>query len=332
MIRFIVLAVVLVALIALPVYAQQSGLTLEGVSSRIDVLFTGQTYLTQRIAALETAVAISSQQQAVVLATPIPTATHLPLPTQTFTPIPTPTSEPTETPTREPSATPTRIPSITPTPTTASASVTADRRLSLRRAPGNSSIVAYIALNNQFEVIGKNLDGSWVHVNYNGQIGWLQASYAKGVSNLSIVSTPTPLPSPTSRPTRTPIPTATMEVLSQEAWDYMIEFTKRETIGLGRNPDNYTDEQYDEWTGTFVTKMREAAENCDMDFLDIAKIIDEEALLLEETGIPKRLDAGARWDFTQLLTEWWDETVESSCKRKIIGRRLWIVANYGDEE
>ena len=85
MIRFVALAVVLVALIALPVYAQQAGLTLEGLSSRIDVLFSGQQYLTHRIAALETAVAISSQQQAVFLATPVPTATPIPLPTQTFT-------------------------------------------------------------------------------------------------------------------------------------------------------------------------------------------------------------------------------------------------------
>ena len=39
MIRLVILTVVLIVVIAIPVYAQQTGLTLEGLSSRIDVLF-----------------------------------------------------------------------------------------------------------------------------------------------------------------------------------------------------------------------------------------------------------------------------------------------------
>ncbi len=99
---------------------------------------------------------------------------------------------------------------------------------------------------------------------------------------------------------------------------------------MGRNPDNYTDQQYDDWVCMLTAKLREAAENCDMGLMELAEVIDSEALLLEETGIPERLDAAARWDFLRTLTEWWDETVETSCQRKIAGRRLWIVANYGD--
>ena len=112
----------------------------------------------------------------------------------------------------------------------------------------------------------------------------------------------------------------------------MIEFAKRDTLGMGRNPAHYTDRQYEEWTGMLVARIREAAKNCEMDFMDLAKAIDEEALLLEETGIPKRLDAAARWDFARTLTEFWDESIDTSCKRRIAGRRLWIVANYSDDE
>lgn len=106
MIRSFVIAAPLVALLALPVYAQQSGLTLEGLSSRvealtkrIEVLFAGQEYMTYRMNALETVVALSSEQVAIVVvtatpistATPIPTITpipSLPPPTPSFTPAP----------------------------------------------------------------------------------------------------------------------------------------------------------------------------------------------------------------------------------------------------
>ena len=326
MFRFIALAVVLVVLVALPVYAQQSGLTLEGVSSRIDVLFAGQTYLTQRIAALETTVAISSQRQVVAL----PTSTHTPVPsspTQTFTPIPTPIPQPTKTATMEPS--------VTPTPRPAQALAVVIRRQMLRRGPGtNHAVIDTVSAGDEFDILGKNMNGTWWQVEYEGQPAWISDSHvdAFNTERITIVATPTPLPSPTVADTPTPNPTVTIESLSQEAWEYMKGFAKRDTIGMGRNPDNYTDKQYEEWMGMLTTKLREAAKNCDMDLMELAKFIDEEALLLEETGIPERLDAAARWDFLRTLTEWWDESVKSSCERKIVGRRLWIVANYGDEE
>ncbi|MXZ22470.1 MAG: SH3 domain-containing protein [Caldilineaceae bacterium SB0665_bin_25] len=314
--RSIAVTFVLVVLVALPVYAQQSGITLESLSARIETLVAGQQYVLQRVAALETTVAVQAQPAVmVVTSTPIPSDT----------PIPTSTPEPTETVTREPSA--------TPAATAMQRRITVDRRLSLRRGPGNShSIVIYVERNSQLEILGRNLAGSWIQVSYNDEIGWLPARYADDVTSIPIVATPTPLPKNTVAPTGTPVPTATTEALSQEAWEYMIEFAKRDTLGMGRNPAHYTDRQYEEWTGMLVARIREAAKNCEMDFMDLAKAIDEEALLLEETGIPKRLDAAARWDFARTLTEFWDESIDTSCKRRIAGRRLWIIANYGDDE
>lgn len=330
--RWIITVVVLVALIALPVYAQQSGLTLEGLSSRIDVLFSGQQYLTNRIAALETAVAISSQQQVVmvVTATPIP-PTPLPTATQpppaTYTPVPTRTPRPTATATRRPSAT------FTPVP--AQAMVVVIRRQMLRRGPGtNHAVIDTVSAGDEFDILGKNMNGTWWQVEYEGQPAWISASHvdAFNTDRIAIVSTPTPLPSPTVADTATPVPTATTEVLSQDEWELMMELAEKDIEGMGRDPDIYTTAQMRSMASNLTTELRKAAENCGMDLMELARIIDSEALLLEETGIPKRLDAAARWDFIRTLTEYWDESVKSSCERKIVGRRLWIVANYGEEE
>ena len=320
--RSITLAVILAILIAVPVLAQ-SGVSLESLSARVDSLFQGQAYLNSRINALETSVAVGQRQIVVV-----PTATPIPSSTPSFTPIPTSIPEPTETATMEPSAT------FTPTPP-AEAKLRVEIRVQLRRGPGtNHAVVGTVEAGSVFTITGRNLNRNWWQVDHEGTLAWVQNQYVTtAYSHLAkVVATPTALPSPSPKPTNTPVPTATTEVLSQDEWEYMMEFTKRDTIGMGRNPDNYTDEQYDNWTSTLITTIKEAAKNCGMDFIELAKIIDEEALLLEETGIPKKLDAAARWDFARTLTEFWDETVESSCKRKVVGRRLWIVANYGDDE
>ncbi len=334
--RFIALAVVLVPLIALPVYAQQSGLTLESLSTRIDVLFSGQQYLTHRIAALETAVAISSQQQIVMVVTatpipptPLPTATQQP-PTQTYTPVPTLTlaPEPTETATMEPSATP--RPTFTPTP--ASARVTSDRRLSLRRGPGNShSIVAYVEVNNQFEVIGRNIAGSWIQVNYNGKIGWLPARYAKDVDSIPIVATPTPLPKNTVAPTRTPVPTATTESISQEHWEILIEAVRKDMLALGYSPTNYSEEQIKDWAGDHGVNMITAMKKCRLSFSELAEIIEENAQLLDETGIPKREEFGSRWDLVSALAEYRSEDDPRSCLAYTEGRRRYLIDYYEKE-
>ena len=322
--RSITLAVILAILIAVPVLAQ-SGVSLESLSARVDSLFQGQAYLNSRINALETSVAVGQRQIVVV-----PTATPIPSPTPSFTPIPTSIPEPTETATMEPSATPTRTPSVTPTPTQASARVTADRRLSLRRAPGNSSIIAYINLNNQFEVIGKNLDSSWMQVNYNGQIGWLQARYAEGVSNVPIVSTPTPLPKPTVRPTDTPVPTPTMTKMSDVDWELILTSIKQDLEGSGRNPESESFEQLKIWVDERIPQVNTASKKCDLSVEELFEMMEPHALRIEESGLTVKNDWWARWSFTGVLADR-EEGKSGSCNWYLEGYVEWLLDQEKDE-
>lgn len=325
--RSFALAVVLIILIVIPAYAQQAGLTLEQLAGRIDVLFAGQTYLTQRIVALETAVAIAQQQAIVVpTVTPIPPS---PTPSQTHTPTPSP--EPTVTATTEPSATPsatpswTFTPSVTPTPTPVSARVTADRRLSLRRGPGNNhSIVVYVELNNQFEIIGRNLAGSWIQVNYNGKVGWLPARYADDVNTFPVVATPTPLPKPTIRPTKTPAPTPTLARMSDAEWELILTSVKNDMEGSGQNPEYETAEQLRIWVNERIPRVNTASKRCNLSIEELFEMMEPHALRLEEDGLAAEKEWWVRWSFLNILAEW-EEGRTGSCNWYLEGYVEWLL-------
>ncbi len=339
MFRFIALAVVLVALLALPVYAQQSGLTLEGLSSRVEaltkrveVLFAGQEYMTYRMNALETVVALSSEQVAVVVvtATPIPTITpipSLPPPTPSFTPAPTFTPKPTNSPTTEPSAT------FTPVP--AEARVVLIRRQALRRGPGaNHAVVDMADREMEFLVLGKSLNGDWWQVSYEGRPVWISALYADdfNTENIRIAATPTPLPSPTVVDTATPVPTPTIESFAEEEWELIKTMVEKDIVGIGYHPDDYAPEQLDTWMTNFAIKMRDAVEKCNLPFIELAAIIEENGQLIDETGISEREESGARWDLALTLADHRPEDDHRSCEEYAIGRRRWIIIHYGEEE
>ena len=322
MTRFIALAVVLVALIALPVYAQQSGLTLEGVSSRIDVLFAGQTYLTQRIAALETTVAISSQRQVVAL----PTSTHTPVPpspTQTFTPIPTPIPQPTETATMEPSA--------TPTPRPAQAMVVVNRRATIRRGPGNShAVIAMADEDDEFSVLGKNLNKTWWQIEYEGSPAWISNSYveAYGIADVQVAATPTRLVSPTPAETATPVPTATMETIGQEIWGRLMEVARADIAGADEDEDDYSLEDV---ITKYFDLLADLEPLCELTKIEIIDLVEPHAQRIDDSGISEQTGYWARWSLLGGMKTYLSEN-EAVCSEYIRDYAAWVIVKYGDEE
>ena len=320
--RFIALAVVLVALVALPVYAQQSGLTLEGVSSRIDVLFSGQTYLTQRIAALETTVAISSQRQVVALPTMTPVPT-LPPPTSTFTPSPTNTPIPSSTPSPEPTETLTPSPS----PTHATARVVAIRRQTLRRGPGiNHAIIETVNTGDEFIVLGKNLNGTWWQISYEGRPAWISTAYVDEFNTdaVRIAPTPTSLPSPTVRATKTPIPTATMEKMSNVDQELVLISVKKDMEGSGQNPENESFEQLQIWVNERIHKVNVASKKCGLSIEELFEMIEPHALRLEENGLAAEKEWWVRWSFLGIIAER-EEGRSGSCNWYLEGYVEWLL-------
>ncbi len=177
----IVLIVVILAGVAVPLYAQDD-LTLEGLAEKVEAIVELLTSMSDRLTAYEERLAILEA---------------------TDTPTPTPTASPTATPT--PTAPPT--PTATPTPDSATATIT--RRMNVRAGPGtNYPIVGQAVAGSQYPISGKNPAGTWWQIIYGGQFAWVYSPLVTA-TNPHIVQAasfiPTPPPPPTPLPP-TPIP------------------------------------------------------------------------------------------------------------------------------
>ena len=323
MTRHLALAVVLVALIALPVYAQQAGLTLEGLSSRIDVLFSGQQYLTLRIAAMETAVAISVQQQAIALPTSMPMPT-LPLPTATSVPLPTKTPVPSSTPSPAPSAT------LTPIPAQARAVI--NRRAMIRRGPGNNhAVVATANVGDEFLVSGKNLNRTWWQIEHEGSEAWVSNSYVDtyGIESVQVALTPTPLPSPTVEETSTPVPTATMESVTQELSDRLKEAAQADVENAEGRTLN--EEELLDVIVEYFGALTELSELCGKTRMELIEMVEPYAQRIDYAGVSERTGYWSRWSLLQGMRD--SETIErNECGTYLVDFTDWILWKYRSDE
>jgi hypothetical protein len=179
-VQVLLIAVCLVG-IAVPLYAQDAGLTLEALSVKIEAMVELVTSMSDRVNSFE-------QRLAIIEATDTPTPTTTP----TETPTPTPTEPPTPTP--------------TPTPNSPTASITG--RMNVRAGPGtNYPVVGQAAAGDQYIISGKNPAGGWWQIIYGGQYAWIYSPLVTA-TNPEIVQVATfiPTPPPTPIPTATPIP------------------------------------------------------------------------------------------------------------------------------
>ncbi|MCB0255478.1 MAG: SH3 domain-containing protein [Anaerolineae bacterium] len=151
---------------------------------------------------------------------PPATATRTPLPTFTPTPpeTPTPAIAPTNTPTPEPMATDTPVdtptpdtpPTDAPTPTPEVARLVIDNpTLNVRGGPGtNYAIVGRANNGERYDVTGKNAQGSWYQIDFNGQTGWVSGDYVVLEGDPGSVQVAANIPAAPVQPTRPPAPTS----------------------------------------------------------------------------------------------------------------------------
>ena len=193
----VMLIVVALVGIAVPIYAQDAGLTLESLAAKVEAMVELVTSLSDRMNTFE-------QRLGVLEATDTPTVT----PTPTETPTPTPTTPPTP----------------TPTPTSSSPTVSITRVMNVRAGPGtNYPVVGQATAGDQYIISGKNPAGGWWQIIFDGQYAWVygplvSATNPEVVQEASFIPTPPPTPIP---PTATPVPPApapTQPPVSQQAY------------------------------------------------------------------------------------------------------------------
>jgi uncharacterized protein YraI len=127
-------------------------------------------------------------------------------------------------PAEQPTATaaaPTEVPTVAPTATTAQAAeVVVNSQMNVRGGPGtNYNIVGQANPGQRFPVTGKNNDGTWWQINYNGQPGWVFGELVTATNTQAVaVAQNIPAPPPTNTPAPvppTPVPQPTQPPAAQ---------------------------------------------------------------------------------------------------------------------
>jgi len=114
--------------------------------------------------------------------------------------------------------------------------------LNVRTGPGIAyPIVGGLSMGDSVEVVGRNVTGNWLQIDYNGQEGWIAAAYVGLTGSLAAVpevsALPPPPPMPTSIPTPTPTPELTGKLVFQTCNGCDIYVINADGTGLRRLTD-----------------------------------------------------------------------------------------------
>ena len=309
--RHLIIGAVVLALLTPGLLMAQGELSLDGLAyqveslnSKVAEIFTTQDDLSQRLAAVETAIA------------PTPTATPSPTVTATATHIATAVASPTPLP-DEPF-------------------VTLQRRMNVQRGPGtHHDILGTAEAGAVFDITGKNLNGDWWQIDYDGQAAWVYAPYVTAIDadGVQVVPTPTPLPTATAKPTNTPLPAATpapeptpTATLTAEQDQNLIRLGHMLAINdylahgeIFARLDDSTEERI---IAIYRYFFLETAEKCGMSPNELFWTLDEKATRLDNAGVSIRIGENIcmfflEWFVANEIADPCESIIEESTKQMI---------------
>ena len=249
----------------------QSGLTIEGLSSRITTLSRRVSALSntkasnRELAALESRVATLEAKLGDT--TPVATATR---------------RNPTATPTRRP-PTPTRVrPTATSTPVQPYIRIT--RNMNVRLGPDTTyAVLGYATIGQEYAITGRNVDGSWWRIEFEGGDGWIYAPYVTAVNAKGIRAVPTPVP-----PTATPVPpTSTPVPLSNSTQEMDVGTAVQAILVSDYQFDesalvNMTQSQKEHLATGYILLFEYVADYCGLSYGNTVQLLDYYASELDE--------------------------------------------------
>ena len=267
------IAVVIVFVLGVSQLQAQSTLTLEGLSNRI-------TSLAQRVTALSSKKADRSTVRSLEAR-----VSALEAELEASRPTSTPTRRrPTATATRpRPTSTPTRVrPTATPTP--AKAFITITRNMNVRSGPNTTyGIVGYATVGQEFDITGKNADGSWWRIEFKGENAWIYAPYVTPANTDRVRAVPTPTVAP--RPTSTPVSSGASGTAGFAA---DVVFADQQSMGKEQEWNARSQSSKDEAILLTATLLEEVASYCDLSVAYTAALVDSYGDYLDLRGFTGR--------------------------------------------
>ena len=193
----------------------------------------------------------------------------------------------------------TATPTPTPTALLGEPLLTTKRKMNVRRGPGtNHAILGTAEAGAEFEITGRNVNGDWWQISYEGSSGWVYAPYvtASDTDGVKAVASPTPFPTATARPTQTQTPTPTPDPAALTP-EQDLEITASAIIWADRLAVPWQESYDGEWRD-YMDRLKPmlltVADACGWTFDEMMPILDKHAAVLENTGYAARNDFPAR--------------------------------------
>lgn len=167
------------------------------------------------------------------------------------------------------------------------------RKMNVRRGPEtHHAILGAAETRSQFAITGKNLNGDWWQIDYDGQPGWVYAPYVEYVAisdsaSVPIVPTPTPF---STAVTVLPTATATVQVQTEAMrLSRLLAINDYEGSGRGnflRLSENEQEQRIAFYEPLFVEVM----EKCDLEESTMFWVLNSHSNKLDRAGISARMD------------------------------------------
>lgn len=196
--------------------------------------------------------------------------------------------------------------------------------MNIRSGSGtNYDVVGYATEGEELAGTGRNTDGTWWRIEYEGINAWICAFYVNATNTDGIRAVPTPAP---PAPTRAPTPTPQAQF---ELYDlaYFVVTMDQRSIGRGRaweNTDSAEQAKVVEVLGKFLIVT---ADYCDLTVDEMTELIDKYGVIVDQSGYCLRNEYAPRTNLLyELIQNAEDNSRRDSCDQLMEWRVILLIA------
>ena len=185
--------------------------------------------------------------------------------------------------------------------------------MNIRGGPGtNYDVVGYATEGEELIVTGKNADGNWWRIDFEGQDAWIYAFYVVETNAVNIRTVPTPAPQ------------------AQYSLYHLAHFVvtmDQEAIGRGKSRKNTSPSEQAKVVEVLGKFLIVTSDYCDLSIDEMTELIDKYGVIVEEAGYSRKNDYAHRTNLLYELIQYAeDNPLRDSCDQLMEWRVILLLA------
>ena len=198
--------------------------------------------------------------------------------------------------------------------------------MNIRSGPGtNYDVVGYATAGEELIVTGKNADGTWWRIEFEGQDVWIYAFYVTATNTDGVQPIPTPVPpEPTPIPSPTPAPQAQNSIYDLA---YFVVTMDQEAIGRGKSWQNTSQAEQAKVVEVLGKFLIVTSDYCDLSIDEMTELIDKYGIIVDESGYSLRNEYAPRTNLLYELIQYAEDNPRrNSCDQLMDWRVILLLA------